>query len=78
MILPVPRLHSIRNNTARPVPKAGFPQSITTQTYLQRVLEAISEKRQYCLSLPFLFSLSKIHLSELKGNVASGVNTIPS
>lgn len=61
----------------RPIPGVEFPLPIPTQAYLKRVLEAISEKKQYCLSLPFLFSLSKTHLSELKGNMPSSVNRNP-
>lgn len=61
----------------RPVPGVEFPLPIPTQAYLKRVLEAISEKKQYCLSLSFLFSLSKTHLSELKGNMPSSVNRNP-
>lgn len=62
---------------SRPGLRVGFPLLITTQIDLQRVLESISEKKQYSLSLSFFFSLSKTHLFKLKGNVSSGVNRNP-
>lgn len=58
---------------SRSIPREGFPLPIPTTAYLQRVLETVSEKKQYSLSK----SLSKTHLSELKGNMSSGVNRNP-